>query len=95
MSDEENEADDPYLRGVIDEAIGPLAALLPPEELAALRRALRDTASDDPELAKLHDAARPRVARQTSGEELAHPEKAAPEEAAGTSPLRRKKGSAA
>ena len=95
MSDEKDEADDPYLRGVIDEAMGPLAALLPPEELAALRRALRDAATDDPELAKLYDAARPRVARQTSGEELVHPEKSAATESAAASPRRRRKGSAA
>jgi len=96
MSDEEESPKDPYLEDVIAEAIGPLAALLPAEELEALRRSLRDATSGDPGLSELYQAARPRAIRARSGDE---PVDAQPSELlevdANVTPLRRKKGSAA
>ncbi len=101
MSDKEDTANDPYLEDVIAGAIGPLAALLPAEELEALRRSLRAAASGDPELSALYQAARPRAVPARSGDEPAGDEPAdaeqpepAPNEA-NVTPLRRKKGSAA
>ena len=93
MNDPEDPAgDDPFLEEMIRDAIGPLAALLPPAELAALRKALRDGATDDPALRDLYSAARPRKGRERSGVSDAHP---APEQAPGAVvPLRRKGGAA-
>lgn len=90
-ADEQPAQDDPYLEDVIEDAIGPLADLLPPDEKEALRRALRDAATDDPALSALYEAARPRSVPSRSGDE---PKVAgAPEESKGA-PVR-KKGSAA
>ncbi len=93
MNDPEDSAgDDPFLEEVIRDAIGPLAALLPPAELAALRKALRDGATDDPALRDLYSAARPREERKRSGTDDAHP---TPAHAKGAAvPLRRKGGAA-
>lgn len=89
-----DESQDPYLEDVIEEAIGPLAALLPPEELEALKRSLRDATTDDPVLSALHDAARPRLARTRSGDEQKGPQTGESDQAASGAPVR-KKGSAA
>lgn len=94
MTEHHDEEDDPYLEDVLDDAIGPLAGLLPPLEQGWLREALRDAVKDDPTLAELYAAARPRVIPQRSGEEDAHPEAAARDAKAPVVAAKRKGGAA-
>jgi hypothetical protein len=94
MSDDEDNPKDPYLEDVIAGAIGPLTALLPAEELEALRRSLRDATAGDPGLAALYEAARPRAVPARSGDQPVDAEQPQPAEA-NVTPLRRTKGSAA
>jgi len=93
-AEDETEETEPYLEAVIDDAIGPIASLMPPVELRLLRRALRDAAEDDPALAALYAAAHPRAAPATSGEAPIEAKGARAEEAAPPVPLRRKGGAA-
>ena len=88
---------DPYLEDVLADALGPLAALLPPDELAAMKRALREAATKDPALAALHKAARPRVAPARSGaEDPSTGEEASGDSAGNASVVRlKRRGSAA
>lgn len=92
--DSEETGDDPYLEDVIQDAVGPLAALLPAEELRAMKRALRESAKNDPTLAALHKAARPRIVPARSGDEAATGAEPSREEGARVVPLK-KRGSAA
>lgn len=85
---------EPYLERLIDETIGPLAHLFDAEELELLRRTLRDDVNGDPDLVKLHRAARPRTPPLHTQEEPADPRAAAPQEGAPVVPLRRKGGAA-
>lgn len=92
MSDDDES--EPYLEEVINDAIGPVAALLPAAELALLRQTLRDAVKDDPDLRSLYRAARPRpvpVATTVAPSE-AH---AAPEPRAAPAARTRRKGGAA
>lgn len=94
MTEHRDEERDPYLEDVFDDALGPLVALLPAREREALRGALRDVVTDDPTLAELYAAARPRQIPQQSGDKDAHPESQARDEAAASLPARRKGGAA-
>ena len=96
---DDDPAPEPYLEGAIADTLAPLRALFTPEELEALRRTLRDDVNDDPELVKLHRAARPRVpptrTREESIEPRASDSRARKAGAAGAVvPFRRKGGAA-
>ena len=94
MSDGQEDETEPYLESVIDDAIGPNAALLPTEVRLLLRRALRDAAKDDPELAALYKGARPRAAPATTGPTPSDPQTVSTPGGRTPLPLRRNGGAA-
>lgn len=66
MTDDRNR--DPYLEELLTEVIEPYIGLLPEAELQMLLDHLRATVQDDPELRRLHQAARPRTAPVRTGD---------------------------
>lgn len=95
----EEDAREPYLEQLIAEAVAPLSGLLPADHLDAMRRLLRDGVEDDPDLAQLYRAARPRQAQahtseQPVGEGLDGAAEDAAQEPAKVMPLRRSGGAA-
>jgi hypothetical protein len=96
----EEDAREPYLDQLIEEAVAPLSGLFSADHLATLRQVLRDSVEDDPDLAQLYQAARPRQVQartheQAIGAETEDPAAQGPvQEPPKAAPFRRSGGAA-